>query len=218
MVSNLKGGLMTKKQMAEYLKGHFRYDTMNGWNTSTSYAANVKLGTFVPRDLMDKAYEILEQGEVFLNINERIREFDETHNYQYQVGFNGRSGGYLVLYQGELKESGYKSYCRKCGHKNYTATKETGRVCGACGEKARVDFSTPHKVATVYPGKSLDMDEDFEEWDTDSLKSRVKLVKEFDELVKDCKKEFIYFCKTFSVKEETIQVPKKIKVLEEIVK
>lgn len=206
---------MNKKQMIEYLTNHFKYNTMNSWNQSTSYAANVKIRNFVPRDLMDKAYAILEQGEVFDNISDLIEGFDTAHGHTYQVGFNGRSGGYLVLYQGGAKDSGYKSFCNGCGQKNYTTIEKT-TLCGACGEYARIDYETPPKEVYTTPGKSLDQGEDFLEWDVYSLKQRVKLVKEFDKLVKDCKKEFIYFCKSFTVKEETIQVPKKIKVLEPV--
>ena len=45
--------------------------------------------------------------------------FAEAHNYRWQAGMNGRSGGYLVLYQGETKLSQYKSYCTCCGQRNY---------------------------------------------------------------------------------------------------
>lgn len=31
-----------RKEMIAFLKNHFRYDTMNSWNRSTSYANNVK--------------------------------------------------------------------------------------------------------------------------------------------------------------------------------
>ena len=96
----------TKRDMVKYLVEHYRYDTCNSWNNSTSYAANVKLREFVPRNLMDKAFEILEQGDVFDSINEAITEFAREHDYKWQVGFNGRSGGYLVLYRGGKREDG----------------------------------------------------------------------------------------------------------------
>lgn len=169
---------MNKKQMIEYLTNHFRYDTAGSWNQSTSYGANVKIRNFVPQNFMDKAYDILDQGDVFENINDLIMEFGEAHNHTFQVGFNGRSNGYLVLYQGGRKDTG----------------------------------------VFTYPCRGMDMDKDFSEWETYSLKERVKLVKDFDKLVEDCKKEFIYICQNYVVKEETIQVPKTIKVLEEISK
>ena len=43
-----------KKSMVDFLKKHFRYDTMNSWNRSTSYANNIKLHNFEkPADIND---------------------------------------------------------------------------------------------------------------------------------------------------------------------
>jgi len=42
---------------------------------------------------------------------------------RYTIGSNGRSGGYLVLYQGEYYDPGYKSRCRACGQLNYQHVK-----------------------------------------------------------------------------------------------
>lgn len=33
----------SREEMTTYLAGHFRYNTMNSWNRSTSYACNMKL-------------------------------------------------------------------------------------------------------------------------------------------------------------------------------
>lgn len=95
---------MNREQKIKYLKGHYRYYTMNSWNRSTSYAANVKIHNFVPRELRDKAYEIMEQGDVYELINDSLREFSERYDYQYQIVFNGRSSGYLVLINGGYNE------------------------------------------------------------------------------------------------------------------
>ena len=32
-----------RESMVKYLRKHFRYNTMNSWNKSTSYANNIKL-------------------------------------------------------------------------------------------------------------------------------------------------------------------------------
>ena len=37
-------------------------------------------------------------------INQMLWDWDESNNFSWQVGFNGRSGGYLVLYQGGVKD------------------------------------------------------------------------------------------------------------------
>ena len=62
-------------------------------------------------------------------------------NYLWQAGMNGRSGGYLVLYQGEKRPSGYKSYCANCGQKNYRLAAGGNCTCGVCGRPTRVNFS-----------------------------------------------------------------------------
>jgi len=39
------------KDMIDYLKNHFRYNTMNSWNRSTSYANNLKIYKVIPKEL-----------------------------------------------------------------------------------------------------------------------------------------------------------------------
>jgi hypothetical protein len=110
----------SKKSMIEFLANHFRYHTMNSWNCATSYARNVKvhnLGLIGER--LNKAYELLSAEGAFDEVNEIIRAFDEAHEYRFQMSFNGRSSGYLILYQGGQKPSGYQSYCTICGQLNY---------------------------------------------------------------------------------------------------
>lgn len=47
---------VTRKEMVNYLKNHFRYNTANSWNQSTSYARNVKVYNLdLPKDLLDRA-------------------------------------------------------------------------------------------------------------------------------------------------------------------
>lgn len=81
-----------------------RYWTMNSWNRSSSLAYNLKIYNVIDKDLQDKVYEMLELDEFYDDINELIREFDWFHNYEWQAGFNGRSGGYLVLYKGGIRD------------------------------------------------------------------------------------------------------------------
>lgn len=81
------------KDMYNFLKGHFTYFTLNSWNGLKSIANNVKLYNIdLDYDLLD----ILEEDEYYL-VNNLIREWENNHR-DYNVGFNGRSGGYLVLY------------------------------------------------------------------------------------------------------------------------
>lgn len=106
--------------MVEFLSNHFRYHTLNSWNNSTSYANNLKIYNLgLSREVEEKAWELLNVEEVFRMINELLQDWGREHDYQWQARFNGRSGGYLVLYQGYTKESPHKSRCLECGQENF---------------------------------------------------------------------------------------------------
>ncbi len=89
------------KSMWTFLKNHFTYYTMNSWNRQRSIAHNVKLynldlegdWTVAMRYLFDEG----DAGLLQISIDDEIREFEDKYPY-YEVGFNGRSSGYLVLY------------------------------------------------------------------------------------------------------------------------
>ena len=88
------------KSMWNFLKNHYTYYTMNSWNRSQSIANNVKLHrldldgdwTVAMRYLFDEA----DAGLLQMYIEDEIREFVDENPY-YEVFFNGRSGGYLVI-------------------------------------------------------------------------------------------------------------------------
>lgn len=200
---------MTKKQ---FLQSHYRYNTMNSWNDSTSYAANVKVRNFVPDDLLDNAYSLLDSEEVFADINYLLDDFARRYDYQYQIGFNGRSNGYLVLYRGERKLSEYKSVCQSCGQKSFKTIEESGdNICGNCGQAARINQNL-YSINT-FPGQSIDQGEDFEDWSKDDIDERVKLVKDFDATVEEAKRIFIDYCKNYTLVDEEVPTTKTIKVL-----
>lgn len=209
--------LKSKSEMINFLKNHFRYWTMNPWNRSTSYAHNVKLYNLgLTREQEDKAYEMMETEEFYDDINWLIRDFEEEHDYKWQAGFNGHSGGYLVLYSGGKKDSGYKSRCTECGQLNYKTVEETGDCrCGRCGVNARRNLEKP--VYNVYsqPGLSIDEDEDFEEWSLKSLKERVKIVQEFDQLCDNILAAVVNMTNNYHVEEEEILVPQTRKTIKE---
>lgn len=84
------------KDMFNFLKNHYKYNTLNSWNGLKSIANNVKLyGLELEGDYWS-AYKLLMEEEYF-TINDMIGEFEFKHP-DYKVYFNGRSGGYLVLY------------------------------------------------------------------------------------------------------------------------
>ena len=88
------------KEMFNFLKDHFQYFTMTSWNIEKSIANNVKVYN------LELDYKILDllQCDDYFTINCLMKDW-ETENKGYKVGFNGRSGGYIVLYNDENNRS-----------------------------------------------------------------------------------------------------------------
>jgi hypothetical protein len=85
---------------------------------------------------------------------------------------------------------------------------------GRCGEPERVNDTVPHMQVYTQPGKGVDMDADYEDWDIAYLRARYKLVKEFDATVDECIEAFKALCGSCKAVEKTIMVPRTITVLE----
>lgn len=87
------------KQMFEFLRNHYMYDTMNSWNRLKSIAHNVKLYNLELEGDWDNALSFLfdEHSDLVYLLNDTIEMWEAEHK-GYVVGFNGRTGGYLVLY------------------------------------------------------------------------------------------------------------------------
>lgn len=83
------------------------YDTMNSWNNQKSLAYNLKVYNVIRPELRGRAYEILADenlaDEVFREISFLIDDFTADTGHEYTAGFNGRSGGYIVLYKSKLE-------------------------------------------------------------------------------------------------------------------
>ena len=200
----------TKKAMVAYLCDHFRYWTMNSWNCATSYAACVKLHRFIPNDINNGAYDFLQTDEAFEDGKAIIREFEERWKYVWQIGTNGRSGGYLVLYRGGIRDpdKGCKRGCPNCHQGNY---RKESKVCGRCGQENLVDY--PFVQTYTKPGLGVDENfEDFDSWDVYRLQQRVNVVWDFDKTVERVKQAFIDFVRGHTVVEKEILVPKTIHV------
>jgi hypothetical protein len=79
---------------------------MNSWNRTRSIAHNVKLYNLGLEGDWTKVIPYLfdesDVGCLQMYINDEISEFVRK-NPSYNVGFNGRSGGYLVLYSDSCK-------------------------------------------------------------------------------------------------------------------
>lgn len=198
----------SRKAMEAYLGGHFRYHTMNSWNGSTSYACNMKLYRLdLDQETMDTLYDMIQVPEFYDDLSMLIQDFNTAHNYQWQAGWNGRSGGYLVLYQGKKTPSKHRSFCTKCGQKNFKSVAETGTRCGVCGRETRVDFITPPMEIVVFPGRGTDQGEDFGEWSMEELRQRTVLVQEFDQLADAITSMAVHLAQSCKVVEETDYVP-----------
>lgn len=144
--------LRSRCEMTDYLRNHFRYSTMNSWNHATSYACNLKIYRLgLDPEIESKLFDMLDTREFLLMRQETLYLFNAAHNFRWQAGFNGRSGGYLVLYHGDLKPTGYLSYCTCCGQRNCRSVADTGNVCGVCGKASRVDFRIPPKQPVTFP-------------------------------------------------------------------
>ena len=83
------------KQMFNFLKDHFQYYTMSSWNRTKSIANNVKVHNL---ELSGDCWAVLDflNNDDYFTINMMIEDWEAEHP-GYTVGFNGRSGGYLVL-------------------------------------------------------------------------------------------------------------------------
>jgi len=174
-----KVDLSSRSEMIQFLLRHLRYDTMNSWNRSTSYACNLKLHSLgLDAATLDKLYDMLDTQEFFDSQQLLRQQFGVEHQFRWQAAMNGRNGGYLVLYQGELR------------------TDRNG-----------------NKEVVCFPGRSTDDGEDFEDWTTYEIRSRVRLVQSFDQLADALVRQAVEMAKQFTVAEEQYFVPQVRKVL-----
>jgi hypothetical protein len=111
------------KQMFNFLRDHFTYYTCNSWNGLRSIANNVKIYNLGLSGDWCVALSLLEADD-YDTIGMLIHDWEREHP-GYDVSFNGRSGGYLVLgnkgnarhvLPEEITDSvdyeDYKQYCR----------------------------------------------------------------------------------------------------------
>jgi len=203
----------SRKEMIAFLATHQRYDTMSSWNRATSFSRNIKLHRiqFPDSVIRNRAWDLLDVEEAFEEFDDTIAEFNSRNDYRYQIHRNGRSGGYLVLYNGGRKDTGYKSYCPACGQRNYRIAEERTDVCGVCKHPRR---NYTHPVMTPYTtGETIgEPSGDYDDWETCSLKSLVDLVWDFDRTVEVAIRRFIDFAIHNEAGEETIMVPRTVKV------
>lgn len=102
---------MSLRQKFAYIHNHFYYYTMNSWNRSKSLANNVKIYNLpLTAEQRNKFFEICDDFvlnyDLYDIINARIEDFESEN--EFGVGFNGRSGGYLVAYN--KRKDGFVNY------------------------------------------------------------------------------------------------------------
>ncbi|HEL2413253.1 TPA: hypothetical protein TZW92_001818 [Streptococcus suis] len=103
----------SKQGMIDFLNEHLTYDTMNSWNRSTSYANNVKIYNLgLDEDIEDKLYKYVDEEVEIYELDYILREMKESfaREWGYYPGFNGRSGGYIVLYNTCLVDGKRETY------------------------------------------------------------------------------------------------------------
>jgi hypothetical protein len=108
-----------RSEMVNFLKGHYRYNTMNSWNRLSSYANNIKIHRLgLTSEQSDKAYNMLDT-DFWEEIRDPIDDFTHDQGLHYTICSNGRSGGYLVLYGSHMELTGHQSYCPTCGQRSF---------------------------------------------------------------------------------------------------
>lgn len=90
--------LLSREEMIKYLNEHFRYFIGNTWNVARSLANCVKVYCLgLPSEQREAAYELLEDVGFHQDVAEIISEWLKSYGDPYEVFFNGRSCGYLVM-------------------------------------------------------------------------------------------------------------------------
>ena len=91
-----KVNLQSNKECFEFLANHATYSTLNSWNGLKSIAHNVKLYNLPLKHDWRIVEQALEDDD-YMSINMTLDDWAIEHD-GFKITFNGRSGGYLVLY------------------------------------------------------------------------------------------------------------------------
>lgn len=186
---------MSLRQKFDYVHNHYYYYTMNGWNRSKSLANNVKIYNLpLTTEQKDKFFDLYcdenLSDELYYHINMILE--DVASENEFEIAFNGRSGGYLVAYN--KRKDGFVS-------------------CENVINEDLIDFESYDEVIKYYKeycGLS------FRDCQAE-LKSRIERNFEICVLFDDCcdvvLNELKYLLDNARVEEEEIVVSKKVKVL-----
>lgn len=162
------------KDMFNFLKGHYQYFTMNSWNKLESIANNVKLYNL---KLNGNYWNLLDMLQVdnYFTINTMIKDWEMEHK-GYSVGFNGRSGGYLVLYNEDNNRNILDNFI--LGNDTYNEFKE--------------DVRNEYNYGSLKNYK-------------DKLIQQVEIVQSFDKLCDDIRNQCQYMLDNCTIKEEQVE-------------
>ncbi len=173
----------SRQSMVSFLTNHFRYSTMNSLNRMSSYANCIKIHRLgLTSEQIDGAFELMsaDDNSYMDELESYIEEFTAAHSDAYTIGTNGRSGGYLVLYESSRKDTGYKSRCRSCGQLNYKSVAQMPSDPDEAIIAAEILKNNVLWTDTVYLGQSsiaaLAIPED----------RKLALVRRFKVALKDC--------------------------------
>lgn len=172
------------KEMYNFLKNHFTYYTLNSWNGLYSIANNVKIYNLDIEGDEWKLLEILQLDE-YITINFIIEEWEQEHK-NYRVGFNGRSGGYLVLENREDNKHIFDNY-----QQSFILEADTY-------EEFKTLLHNANYTLKQYKSELVKM---------------VEIVQDFDKLCDDLVTECQYMLDNYKIEEEERTYTKKIKVL-----
>ena len=219
MFFTIKQVPQTKEGIAKFLTEHPRYDTNSSIHPVTSYAHNVKLHRLgLNRAETEKACTIREVDDYWKSLSQPLRAFQEEMQGCYQIVASGRSGGYLVLFEAEVYDPGYKSTCQRCGQLNYQAVTPDNCKCGVC-KAPRSNLKKPLSWSRTL-GSGIDHGVSLGEmldWSMGQLRDRLDLVRRFDEACDETRSAFIRLLNEYMMVEQTVMVPQKVKRLERIV-
>lgn len=170
----------------EYIKNHSTYSTLNSWNCLYSIANNVKIHSIgLTSQQIDKAYELLECEEFYDTFNFFIQDW-ETENEWHKIGFNGRSGGYLVLYN------------------------KTNNSCAVNDDYWNWDSYKDFLQSFIDSGYTF---REAQKQAKYQVESDFEIVKNFDKLCDDLRRELIYMIDNAEISKEEYQITKTRMVL-----
>ena len=180
-------GVKTLTGKFNYIKNHYTYWPYHSWNGGKNIANKVKVDEMgLSRACLGKVFEMMDADHegYWFYINDYLEY--ECEDKALEVGFNGRSSGYLVLYA----EDKHKPNCLCGEYFDYDSYK---------------DWLAAYAEGWDYRAAQADLrymiERDFE------------IVKKFDQLCDNMRENLIYMAENYEVEEETYTVTKTVKRL-----